>query len=519
MPIMLSPAVYPLEVDVSNIIPVVATSIGATAGYSARGPLERTLVTNNKQLVDWYGTPTPGNYLHYTGLGFLQRSSQLWMKRVQNGALYGGVEIKLYGSSQANVAIAGTADPAAHTFGTEGLLAIFAPNPGVWNNRTAVKITNVDTVNHEFDIEFYEKDANDDYQLTHKATVSREAKKDGFGKNMYVGDLFPVADASPIQFIVIDNTTELDTVDPKAQSVELDLAGGTDGSAVTNSELTVGWDDFANGEDINVNILMSNGYTDETVLQKINTICSVDRLDCIGVLDTLYGQTAAQLVTWRKDTLGINSSYSAIYGSWLKVYDSYNDKIVEIPPSGHVGGVYAWTDYVTAPWFAPAGMNRGILSVVDLTKNWTKGERDALYQVGINPIRKHPAGGSAVWGQKTLQTKASATDRVNVRRMLIVIEKAITVAMEYFVFEPNDRNTRTFITNMIDSYMATVQAQRGVYEYKIVCDGTNNEGAIIDRNELHVDLYVKPTKAAEFIQLRTIITRTDVSFDEVIGAV
>ena len=164
-------------------------------------------------------------------------------------------------------------------------------------------------------------------------------------------------------------------------------------------------------------------------------------------------------------------------------------------------------------------LHRQISAIVDLVKNWTKGERDLLYTAGINPIRKNPAGGTAVWGQKTLQVKASATDRVNVRRLLVTIEKAVTISLDDYVFELNDRTTRILITNMIDGYLSDIAGNRGLYDYRVVCDESNNDGEVIDRNELWVDIYVKPVRAAEFIQLRTIITRTDVSFEEVIGTV
>jgi len=606
----LSAGVYTQEVDLSNIVPAVETSIGAMVGYSARGPVGRHLVTSTKKLIDLYGEPSPGNWLHYSALGFLQRANKLYVSRVVSDARYSGVEIKKDTSQYDNAGIvSGPEDTAGYSFGTDGLMAIFASNPGVWGNNLTVTITNatdpgvawssasssssttssstssassvsssmssassnssskssVSSISSsnssassvsssgnssssavssassvsssdssasssataglfEFDLSVYELNTDTDtYELRVSQTVSRRDQKDGYGRDQYIGDVFGVeSDGQSVNdyIRVIDNTLVPDTVSPKEQLIKLSMSGGDDGSAITSGQIIQAWeDDYANPEDITVNILMSAGYTAQEILQKIDTICQ-SRKDCIGVLDVPYGEDDADdLVTWRKNTLKIDSSYSAIYSPWLQVYDQYNDKKVFIPPSGHVGSVYAYTDYSTEPWFAPAGMNRGILSVTDLEKVWDLGERDILYSNNLNPIKRASASGVAVvWGQKTLQSKPSALDRVNVRRLLIVLEKSVATALEYWDFEPNDKFTRVFITNMIDGFLRNVQSRRGVYEYRVVCDASNNTGEIIDRNELWVDVYIKPVRAAEFIQLRVVITRTDASFDEVIGA-
>ena len=607
----LSAGVYTQELDLSNIIPAVDTSIGGMVGYSTRGPVGRHLVTNTKNFVDLYGEPAPGNWLHYAALGFLQRANKLYVSRVVNGARFAGAEIKKDTSEFDNESIvSGPLDPAGYSFGIDGLLGIFASNQGVWGNNLVVRITNstdpgtpwssasssssttssstssassvssskssvssessskssVSSVNSsvsstssvsssvqssssavsstssisssdssasssttaglfEFDIEVYELNTDTDtYEQRLSQTVSRRDQKDGYGRDQYIGDVFGTdADGqSTNNYIrVIDNTLVPSTVAPKEQLINLSMAGGDDGTAITSGQVIQSWDDnFANPEEVTVNILMSAGYTEAAILQNIDTICQ-SRKDCIGVLDVPYGEDEADdLVTWKKNTLKIDSSYSAIYSPWLQVYDQYNDKKVFIPPSGYAGGVYAYTDYTTEPWFAPAGMNRGVLSVQDLEKVWDLGERDVLYSNNINPIKRSSISGVAVvWGQKTLQSKPSALDRINVRRLLIVMEKSVATALEYWDFEPNDKFTRIFITDMIDSFLRDIRSRRGLYDYRIVCDETNNTGAIIDRNELHVDIYIKPVRAAEFIQLQVVITRTDASFDEVIGAV
>jgi hypothetical protein len=188
----------------------------------------------------------------------------------------------------------------------------------------------------------------------------------------------------------------------------------------------------------------------------------------------------------------------------------------------------AYNDYVGKPWTAPAGSNRGRLNVLGISGPtgdlvFTEGQRDVLYVDGINPLQTFKGGGQVIWGQKTLQKKASALDRVNVRRLLIIIEKAMAISLRDFVFEPNDEVTRFRVEALLNSYLEDLSAQ-GAFQteggdqgFHVVCDETNNTSTIIDRNELHVDVFVKPSRAAEFIQLQTIITATGASFEELIA--
>lgn len=264
----------------------------------------------------------------------------------------------------------------------------------------------------------------------------------------------------------------------------------------------------------------------ENVKQKMVEIAEA-RMDTISINDVLYehvvnnkGNETTDISTWRKGltspNFNVNSSYAALYGNWLEVYDKYNQKYRWIPASGHMAGIYAYTDQVTDPWFAPAGLNRALLSSVRrLAWNPNKSQRDKLYLNGINPIVSFAGKGKVVWGQKTMLDEASAFDRVNVRRLFMVIEKSISESSQYFVFQPNDRDTRRRLVSMIDPFLADVKSRRGVYDYLIVCNSQNNTPERIDRNELWCDIYVKPTKTAEFIVLNFIATRTGVEFTEV----
>lgn len=212
-----------------------------------------------------------------------------------------------------------------------------------------------------------------------------------------------------------------------------------------------------------------------------------------------------------------NSSYVASYANWVKVYDANSDKYCWAPFSGWAARAYAETDRDRFPWIAPAGLTRGLVrNVVDLAINPNQKERDLLYRVGQNPVCFFPNDGFVIWGQKTLFRKPSAFDRVNVRRLFLALEKPTARVMKYFVFEPNTVFTRTQVVNVLTPLFEQAKRNEGVYDYLIVCDERNNTADVIDRNELVIDIYLKPTRAAEFILVNFIATRTGQDFAELI---
>lgn len=329
--------------------------------------------------------------------------------------------------------------------------------------------------------------------------------------------------------------------DQKNQPIEIStnewqyFTGGTNGGkdeddVVTDDDIIEILDTkYANPESIDINILIDSNKSVE-VKREMITICQDLRKDCMAVLDcprnlvinnTTY--EAEDLRDWRRsegeEDFNVNTSYAAMYSNWLEVYDKWNGKYRWIPASGFVAGIYANTDNLTDPWWAPAGLNRAILNNVRrLAWNPTKGERDILYKNGLNPIVSFSGQGKVIWGQKTMLDKESAFNRVNVRRLFIVLEKAVSTAAKYFLFEPNDEMTRMMLINMIDPFLRDVRARRGVYDFYIVCDERNNTPERIDRNELWCDIYIKPTRAAEFIVLNFIATKTGASFTELAAA-
>ena len=286
---------------------------------------------------------------------------------------------------------------------------------------------------------------------------------------------------------------------------------------------------YANPEEIDVNLFIESdkGVTVKTFLIEL---CESIRKDCFVVLDVLRshvlnnkGSETLDMVKWRKGQGGSNfnpnTSYAAIYGNWIEVFDTWNKKYRWLPLSGHMAGLYAHTDDVADAWWAPAGLNRAILTGVRrLAFNPTEGNRDAMYIAGINPVVSFSGQGKVVWGQKTLLDKQSAFNRINVRRLFLVLEKSISKSAKYFLFEQNDEISWMLLTNMIEPFLRDVQGRRGIYAFKVQIDETTNTPERIDRNELWGNLWIQPTRVAEFIRLQFVATKTGANFEELIGS-
>jgi hypothetical protein len=540
MTLGLSPGVYTQERDLSDIVPKIATAPAAIVGYSAKGDVnDIRLISSNQQFIEEYGIPDPssGHFFHYSALNYLSQGRTLYCLRVENGALWGGVNIMKSGSSFPNAAFsAGQSSDsfvAASGYDQDQLFQIMGVNPGDWNNKIGVIVRNVKTGSeavvtdqYTFEIVVYTQDEDGNWAQVEVYKVSRKKKKDGFGRQLYLED--KINGISPY-IIVKDNVDLVDTVLPTAQAVRLDFSGGSDGSEISDSDLTLGWEEFENPDDVDVRILINGGETSVTVQTKIRDIAEA-RMDCIAILDMPYASTnsSTSMLTFRNTTQNFNSSYCALYTIWPEVHDQYNDLLLRIPPSGLAAAQYAYNDSVANVWFAPAGFNRGILnSVLSCTKldgkTLTEGERDVLYPAQINPLQTFRGEGHAIWGQVTLQKKTSALSDINVRRLLIVIEKAMSVALRSYVFEPNNDLTRFRITAMLNNYLGLLSAQ-GAFQteggdqgFHVVCDETNNTPAIIDNKELRVDVFVKPSRAAEYIRLRVTPTTSGASIEELIA--
>jgi phage tail sheath protein FI len=303
------------------------------------------------------------------------------------------------------------------------------------------------------------------------------------------------------------------------------LAGGSDGSTVDEGDIDTGFQVFNDAETVDVNLLISAPTLGSTAgeTQAANLIAIAEnRKDLIAFISPPISATAAS-TTPKEDVIGFadtltSSSYAFIDSTALKIYDKYNDVYRWIPAAGHMAGLCANTDNVADAWFSPGGFNRGqLLGITKIAFNPKKAERDDLYKKRVNPIVSFPGEGTVLFGDKTLLSKPSAFDRINVRRLFIVLEKAISTAAKYQLFELNDEFTRAMFRNMTEPFLREIKGRRGITDFKVVCDETNNTGEIIDSNQFVADIYIKPARSINFITLNFIATRTGVDFAEIGG--
>jgi hypothetical protein len=272
--------------------------------------------------------------------------------------------------------------------------------------------------------------------------------------------------------------------------------------------------------DINMLVLPGTNYTEHSGILDYAMNTALDRGDTFVVIDAdglpADGVPAATALADAVSSVNtIDNNYAAVYWPWVKILDTAINKPVWVPTAAVLPGVIAFNDRVSAEWYAPAGLNRGGLnSVIDAWTRLTQGERDTLYQARVNPIATFPGQGVCVWGQKTLQAKPSALDRVNVRRLLIAVKKYIASATKYLVFENNTSATRNRFLNIVNPYLSSVQQRQGLYAFKVVMDETNNTPDLIDRNIMYGQIYLQPAKTAEFIVLDFNILPTGAAFSQ-----
>jgi phage tail sheath protein FI len=318
----------------------------------------------------------------------------------------------------------------------------------------------------------------------------------------------------------------------------LSFVGGADGyteSTVPLSVITSGYQLFASPEDVDVSLILqgkpisgstsSGGFTVgnfQLANYLIDNIADV-RKDCVVFLtpdDAIttgnVGNESSAIVAWRN--VIHDSSYAVMDSGYKYMYDRYNDLYRYVPTNGDVAGLCARTDSQRDPWWSPAGLNRGqIRNVVKMRYNPGKSARDNLYKNGVNPVVSFPGEGTVLYGDKTLQSKPSAFDRINVRRLFIVLEKAIATASKFTLFEFNDEFTRAQFKNLITPYLRDIQGRRGITDFLVVCDNTNNTPQVIDSNQFVGDIYIKPARSINFIQLNFVAVATGVQFSEVVG--
>ena len=259
----------------------------------------------------------------------------------------------------------------------------------------------------------------------------------------------------------------------------------------------------------------------QTVANEYLTVAA-NRKDCVAfvspALANVVGAQASATAVVNYRNLLTDTSYGVMDSGWKYQYDKYNDVYRYIPLNADIAGLCVRTDLQRDPWFSPAGLNRGqIRNLVKLGFNPTQSERDTLYKGGVNPVVSFPGEGTVLFGDKTLQGRPSAFDRINVRRLFIVLEKAIATAARSSLFEFNDEFTRSQFVGLVEPFLRDVQGRRGIYDFRVVCDETNNTPAVVDRNEFIGDIYIKPARSVNFIQLNFVAVRSGVAFDEIVG--
>ena len=298
------------------------------------------------------------------------------------------------------------------------------------------------------------------------------------------------------------------------------FGGGYDGT-IGNVETIAGYNYFANADAVDASLMVS-GSGNATVATSLISLCET-RKDCMVFLSPTkssvvnnYGGESTAVTNFRSDLT--SSSFAVLDSGYKYQYDRYNDVYRWVPLNGDIAGLCARTDQERDPWYSPGGFNRGLIkNSIKLSWNPTKAERDALYVVGVNPVVSFPGEGTVLYGDKTLLSRPSVFDRINVRRLFIVLEKAIARAARNSMFEFNDQFTRSQFVNLIEPFLRDVQGRRGITDFRIICDGSNNTSNIIDLNQFVGDIYIKPARSVNFVQLNFVAVRSGVSFEEIVG--
>ena len=316
-----------------------------------------------------------------------------------------------------------------------------------------------------------------------------------------------------------------------ASATNHDLTTGANSGSLTTTEFLAGYDLFEDKDQVEIDFLISpsmNSRTDQTtVVNDLITTAQSLRKDCVAVTSPartdVIGLTNAATMTTNVTTTAdtfTNSSYLVMDNQFLKVYDKFNDQYIKIPAASSTAGIMAATDLNRAAWFSPAGSRRGqYLGITAIEYSPTKAQRDTLYKAGVNPVANIAGQGVLLFGDKTKLGRPSAFDRINVRRLFLLLERAIGRAAEQVMFEFNDEFTRAEFVNIVEPVLREVKGRRGITDFRVVCDETNNTGAVVDRNEFIANIFIKPARSINFVTLNFVAVRTGVDFEEVVGTV
>ena len=311
----------------------------------------------------------------------------------------------------------------------------------------------------------------------------------------------------------------------------INLVNGADVTSLSTGDITSGYNLVDDVDTYQVDFLIAppttgstaQDTTDHTTLiNNLVATAAVTRKDCV-VVASPPKRAVMDTTSPVEDTVSFaggltKSSYLFLDNNYIKVFDKYNDEYINIPANSSTAGLMAQTDLNQAPWFSPAGLRRGTyFGVTALAHSPNKAQRDTLYRAGVNPITNLPGAGITLFGDKTMLNRPSAFDRINVRRLFLTLERAVSRAARSVLFEFNDEFTRAEFTNIVEPFLREVKGRRGITDFRVVCDATNNTPEIIDRNEFIATIFIKPARSINFVTLNFVATRTGVDFDEVVG--
>ena len=561
MAFQLSPGVLVSEKDLTSVVPSVATTAGGFAGAFQWGPVRQvTTIDSENNLVDQFGKPNSDTYKSfYTAANFLSYGNNLQVIRVVNEAT--ARNAKANASATAVIIRNDEHYDATYADGSGSSQGEWtAKYPGVLGNSLKVSIadgnvfstwtyaTNFDAApstseyvtnkggsHDELHVAVIDEDGLftgavgtilEKFSFASKASDAKRAD----GTSAYYKDVVNAQSKYIWWMGHTANVTASGTAWGNAanaslfanltSNVTLSLAGGVSSDSPADGNITTALSVFANDERYDISLLPL-GAASATVINYAITSVAEARKDCIvfaspeqsDVVNNVGGEAAA--VVGFRETL-TSSSYAVLDSGWKYQYDRYNDVYRWVPLNGDTAGLAVRTDFVADPWFSPAGFNRGqVKNVVKLAYSPTATDRDTLYKKGVNPVVTFPGNGTVMFGDKTLLAKPSAFDRINVRRLFIVLEKAISTAAKFQLFEFNDPFTRAQFRNLVEPFLRDVQGRRGITDFKVVCDESNNTAQVIDSNNFVADIFIKPARAINFIQLNFVATRSGISFEEV----
>ena len=567
MSFQVSPSVEIREIDLTASVPAISTSIGAIAGSFTWGPVNQivTVATEN-ELADVFGAPTDSTFKYFLPAAqHLKYSSALRVVRTDREESYnatsGATEITIrneddfevttfnadeqfvakypgeLGNSIGVIVVSSEDAFESQSFTSRGFDQLFDSPPG-----TTSFAESRGASDDELHIVVY--DTNGRWTGVPGTVLERfaglsqasDAKRSDGTNNFYLDVInrrsrYVWAGEHSSQLteagesVFSDSLASGNSYTTETNIEEYILSSGSDGSEpeTSVSELTAAYELFNNAETVDIGILIgTDGGQDDVALANNIIAIAENRKDCVACVSPRVSRTvdSADPVTDVKDWADqiTSSSYGILDSTALYVLDKFNDKFRYITAAGSIAGLLANTDQVAETWFSPAGFSRGQLrGAVKLAFNPNKQERDTLYKARVNPIVSFPGQGIVMFGDKTAQSAATAFDRINVRRLFITLEKAISTAAQAQLFEINDQFTRAQFRNLVEPFLRDVQGRRGVTDFNVICDETNNTPEVVDSNRFVADIYVKPVRSINFIRLNFVAVRTGVEFSEIAG--